>query len=175
MIFTKTKIKGLYIIELKPKVDERGYFQRVFDLNEFKKRKINFKMVQANQSMSLKKGLIRGVHMQLPPKSEGKLIQCIKGSIFDLVIDLRLNSKTYGQWFGLTLSANKSMIYVPKGCAHGFQALEDNTIVQYPVSEYYSPDYEIGIRWNDPFFKIKWPIKKIIISKKDSSWSNFNI
>mgnify|MGYP001610675715 CR=1 FL=1 len=173
MIFTKTKIQGLYIIEPEPKIDKRGYFQRVYDATEFKKNGINFKIVQANQSMSFKKGLIRGIHMQKPPKSEDKLIQCISGSIFDVTIDLRLNSKTYGQWFGTTLLVNKGMIYIPKGCAHGFQALENNTIVQYPVSAYYSLEYEIGIRWNDQFFNIKWPVKKVALSKKDSNWPDF--
>ena len=108
-----------------------------------------------------------------PPKSEDKLIQCIKGSIFDVVIDLRNNSKTYGQWMGKVMDTNSKMLLVPKGCAHGFQALEDNTIIQYPVSEYYSPKDEMGVRWNDPLFHIKWPIKKVIVSEKDSKWPNF--
>jgi len=113
--------------------------------------------------------------MQKFPKSEDKLIQCIKGSIFDVVIDLRPDSKTYGKWIGVVLEANQKMIFVPKGCAHGFQALENDTIIQYPASEYYSPRHEIGIRWNDPYFKIKWPLKKIQVSKKDASWPNFVI
>ena len=173
MIFTKTKIDGVVIVEMEPKKDKRGYFQRIYDDNEFKKAGINFKFVQVNQSMSFNKGAIRGIHMQKSPKSEDKLIQCINGSIFDVVIDLRLESKTYGKWFGIILLANKKMIYVPKGCAHGFQALENNTIIQYPDSQYYTPIYEIGIRWNDPFFNIKWPIKKAILSEKDTRWPDF--
>ncbi len=173
MIFAKTKIDGVIIVELEPKRDERGYFQRVYDDLKFKRRGINLKFVQINQSMSQHKGTIRGIHMQKSPRSEDKLIQCIKGSIFDVVIDLRTKSKTYGQWLGKVLEANKKMMFVPRGCAHGFQALENDTIIQYPVSEYYSPRHEIGIRWNDPFFDIKWPIKKAVLSKKDSNWPDF--
>jgi len=173
MIFTKTKIKGVIIIDPESKPDERGYFQRIYDKNEFKKHGIDLKTVQINQSMSLRKGTIRGPHMQKPPKSEDKLMQCIQGSIFDVVVDLRVESKTYGQWIGEILQANGKKLFIPKGCAHGFQALSDNTIIQYPVSEYYSPSYEIGIRWNDPFFRIDWPIKKVIISEKDSAWPDF--
>ncbi len=173
MIFTKSKIDGVIIVTLEPKTDKRGYFQRIYDAAEFKKQRISLGIVQINQSMSIRKGTIRGLHMQKSPKSEYKLIQCIKGSIFDVVIDLRSKSKTYGQWLGKVLEANKEMMFVPKGCAHGFQALENNTIVQYPTSEYYSPEYEIGIRWNDPYFKIKWPIKKSFVSEKDASWFDF--
>lgn len=173
MIFTKSKIDGVIIITLEPKTDERGYFQRIYDYSFFKKLEMNSKFVQVNQSMSLKKGLIRGIHMQKFPKSEGKLVQCIRGSIFDVVIDLRSRSKTYGQWLGKALEANKEMMFMPKGCAHGFQALENNTIVQYSTTEYYSPEYETGIRWNDPFFGIQWPLKKAIVSEKDASWPDF--
>ena len=175
MIFSKTKIDGVAIVEIEPRKDERGYFQRIYDALKFKKKGINFKFVQINQSMSQHKGTIRGINMQKFPKSEDKLIQCIKGSIFDVVIDLRPDSKTYGKWIGVVLEANQKMIFVPKGCAHGFQALENDTIIQYPASEYYSPRHEIGIRWNDPYFKIKWPLKKIQVSKKDASWPNFVI
>ena len=123
--------------------------------------------------MSLTKGAIRGIHMQKAPKSEDKLIQCIKGAIFDVIVDLRLGSKTYGKLIGEILYENKKMMYVPKGCAHGFQALEENTIIQYPVSQYYTPNYEMGIRWNDPFFNIKWPVKNVTVSEKDSAWPDF--
>jgi len=173
MIFTKTKIKDVYIVNTRPKIDNRGYFQRIFDIDEFRKIGIDFKIVQMNQSMSLQKGTVRGPHLQKPPKSEDKLIQCIKGSIFDVVIDLRSNSKTYGQWIGETLDANNKMMLVPRGCAHGFQALENNTIIQYPVSAYYKREYEVGIRWDDLFINIDWPIKKVIVSEKDSEWPDF--
>ncbi len=176
MIFTKTKIEGIYMLEPEPKTDERGYFQRMYCVNEFANQGIDFKIVQINQAMSLRKGTIRGPHMQKPPKSEDKLMQCIRGSIFDVSIDFRKESPTFGQWVGNLLSKkNKKMVFIPKGIMHGYQVLEDNTIVQYPVSQFYSPDDVIGIRWDDPFFKIEWPIKDVIISKIDKSWPLFSL
>lgn len=169
MIIKKTKIDGVYIIEPELKKDNRGYFTRIFCQKELKD--IRFNVVQINRSMTLKKGTIRGPHMQKYPRGEEKLVQCIRGSIFDVAIDVRKNSKTYGQWVGNVLSLqNNKMSYIPKEIIHGFQALEDNTIVQYPVSEYYYPESVIGIRWNDPYFNIKWPIKKVIVSDIDASW-----
>lgn len=176
MIFTKTKIKGIYVVEPEPKKDERGYFQRIYDINEFRDHSIDFKIVQVNQAMSLKKGTIRGPHMQKAPNSDDKLMQCIKGSIFDVSIDFRRESSTFGQWVGNMVSEeNKKMIFIPKGIMHGYQVLEDNTVVQYPVSQFYSPQDVIGIRWDDPFFKIEWPIKDVIVSKKDKSWPPFSL
>ncbi|MFH1827586.1 MAG: dTDP-4-dehydrorhamnose 3,5-epimerase [bacterium] len=174
MIFTKTKIKGVYLIELEPKTDERGYFERIYCVNEFVEQGINFKIVQVNQAMSFKKGTIRGPHMQKFPKSEDKLMQCIRGSVFDVSIDFRKESLTFGQWVGNLLSEeNKKMVFVPKGIMHGYQALEDGTTVWYPVSEFYSQKDVIGIRWDDPFFKIEWPIKNVIASKIDKNWPLF--
>ncbi len=156
------------------KIDKKGYFERLYCFNEFKDQGINFKIVQVNHVMSLRKGIIRGPHMQNPPKSEDKLIQCIKGSIFDIAIDLREGSLTFGKWLGNLLSEeNKKMIFMPKGIMHGYQILEDNTVVQYPVSEFYSPQNVIGIRWNDPFFHIDWPIEDAIVTEKDMKWSLF--
>lgn len=174
MIFTKTKIKGVFLVDPEPKTDERGYFQRVYCVDEFVEQGIDFKIVQVNQAMSLKKGTIRGPHMQKYPKAEAKLMQCIRGSVFDVSIDLRKESPTFGQWIGnLLTEENKKMIFVPKGIMHGYQALEDGATVQYPVSEFYSPKDVTGIRWDDPFFKIEWPIKKVIASKIDKNWSPF--
>ncbi len=176
MIFTKTKIEGIYVVEPDPKTDERGYFQRVYDINEFKDHSIDFKIVQVNQAMSLRKGTIRGPHMQKAPNSEDKLMQCVKGSIFDVSIDFRKESPTFGQWVSNILTEmNKKMVFIPKGIMHGYQVLEDNTVVQYPVSQFYSPDDVIGIRWDDPFFKIEWPIKDVITSKIDKTWPLFSL
>jgi len=176
MIFTKTKIEGIYVVEPKPKTDARGHFQRMYCVNEFANQEIDFKIVQINQAMSSKKGTIRGPHMQKPPNSEDKLMQCIRGSIFDVSIDFRKESPTFGKWVGNLLSwENKKMVFIPKGIMHGYQVLEDNTVVQYPVSQFYSPDDVIGIRWDDPFFKIGWPIKDVIISKIDESWPLFSL
>ena len=171
MIFKRTKIQGVYIIELEQKIDERGYFARVFSKDQFKKHSANFSVIQINRAMSLKRGIIRGLHMQKRPKAEDKLTQCLSGSIFDVAVDLRKNSKTYGQYVSdLISSDNKKMMLIPKGCAHGFQALENNTVVQYCVSQYYSPKYEVGVRWDDPSLNIPWPIKKALVSKKDANW-----
>lgn len=176
MIFTKTKIEGICIVELEPKTDERGCFQRVYDIKEFKGHGIDFKIVQVNNVMSLRKGTIRGPHMQKAPNSEDKLMQCAKGSIFDVSIDFRKESPTFGQWIGnLLTEKNKKMVFVPKGIMHGYQVLEDNTTVEYPVSQFYSPYDVIGIRWDDPFFKIEWPIKDVIVSKIDKSWPFFSL
>lgn len=170
MIFHKTKIKGLYIIEPNPKVDKRGAFARNFCKKELTKEGLIFDIAQINQSLTKKEGTIRGMHFQKEPKSESKIVQCLKGKIYDVVIDLRKNSSTYGQWMSKELDdKNKTMFFIPKGFAHGFQTLVDDCVVQYFVSEFYSPEHESGVRWNDPFFNIKWPIKNPILSEKDKN------
>jgi len=176
MIFTETEISGVYVIKPQSKNDHRGYFERIYCLDEFNREKIDFKIVQINRSLSFSKGAIRGIHMQKSPKSEDKLISCIQGSVFDVVIDLRKDSKTFGKWIGNTLSSgNKKMVFIPKGVAHGTQSLENNTVIQYPVSEFYSPDHAIGIRWNDPYFKISWPIREnVVVSDIDAGWQLFS-
>lgn len=171
MIFTKTKIKGVFIIGLEPRGDDRGYFTRVFCKNELKEQNIPYNIVQINRSLSANKGTIRGLHFQRNPKEEDKIVQCLKGRIFDVALDLRKDSDTYGKWVGEELSAsNKKMLLVPRGCAHGFQTLEKDTLVEYFVSQYYSPKTESGIRWDDPYFKVGWPLKRVTTSKKDSEW-----
>ncbi|MCL5434975.1 MAG: dTDP-4-dehydrorhamnose 3,5-epimerase [Patescibacteria group bacterium] len=174
MIIKKTKINGVYILEPELRTDKRGYFTRVFGKDELRKNSIKYDIVQINRSLTKEKGMIRGLHFQKYPKQEDKIVQCLQGSVFDVAIDLRPKSKTYGKWVGKILTAkDMNMFLIPKGFAHGFQALEKNCIVQYFVSEYYSPKYELGIRWNDPKFKIKWPIKKVIVSEKDAGWPEY--
>lgn len=171
MIIKKTKLEGVFTIDLEPRADNRGYFTRVFAQEEFNKHKIPFSIVHANRSLTVDKGTIRGLHYQIYPKQEDKIIQCLKGSIFDVALDLRKGSKTYGKWVGEVLSAeNMRMLLVPKGFAHGFQALQKNCIIEYFVSQAYAPKHERGHRWNDPAFNIKWPIKNAILSDKDSNW-----
>ena len=171
MKFTKTKIKGVYIITPEPREDSRGYFTRVFAKEELKKIGIDFSIVHINRSLTVDKGTIRGIHYQKAPREEDKIIQCLSGKIFDVALDLRRNSRTFGQWISQVLdSKNKKMLLLPKGCAHGFQTLEKNTIVEYFVTEYYAPYSELGIRYNDPFFNIDWPIKNAIVSEKDANW-----
>jgi len=171
MIFQKTKIEGVYIIEPELKTDDRGFFTRTFCKDELSKLGIEFTIVQANVSFSKKRGTLRGMHFQNDPKAEGKIVQCLKGAVYDVVVDLRKNSKTYGQWVAEELTHNdKKMLLVPKGLAQGFQTLSDDCELQYFMSEFYHPDYASGVRWDDPFFNITWPIENPILSEKDKSW-----
>ncbi len=175
MIFEKTKIDGVYIITQEPRIDERGYFSRIFAKEELKKHGIAFNVKHGNRSLSRDKGTVRGMHYQTYPKQEDKIVHCIQGSIFDVAIDLRKKSKTYGQWVGEILTGeNRKMLLVPKGFAHGFQTLEKDCLVEYFVTQYYAPKYEQGIRWDDPAFSIDWPIKKAIVSDKDGRWPFFS-
>lgn len=174
MKFKETKIKGVFIITPDPREDSRGYFARVFAKEELKKVGVSFSIVHINRSFSKDKGIIRGLHYQKTPHQEDKIIQCLQGKIFDVVVDIRPNSKTFGQWAGEVLDPmSKKMILVPKGCAHGFQTLKKNSLVEYFVTEYYAPSFESGIRYNDPRLVIDWPIKNAIVSKKDGSWPDF--
>jgi len=175
MIFNETKLKGVYVIEIEPKEDKRGFFARTWCREEFKKMGLHTDFVQCNVSLSLKKGTIRGLHYQIHPYEEVKLVSCIRGSIFDVVVDLRPDSKTYKEWFSTKLTEdNGKIIYVPKGCAHGIQTLEDNTKIFYQVSQYYHPESERGIRFDDPTFNIKWPYtENITISDKDKNLKDF--
>lgn len=170
MKFCKTKIKGVYIITPEPKRDKRGYFLRAFCKKELKSARIDFNIVQANLSFTKKKGTIRGLHFQKPPHWEEKIVQCLRGRIYNVVLDVRKNSPTFGKWISTELSEkNKKMVLTPKGCANGFQALTDNCGLLYFMSEYYAPESASGVRWNDSAFNIKWPIKKIILSEKDKN------
>ncbi len=174
MIFTETKLKGAYIIELETLEDERGFFARSFCQREFEKHGLNLRVVQCNVSYNKKKGTLRGMHYQVPPHEEAKLVSCIRGAIYDVIIDLRPDSATYCQWFALELSAeNYKMLYVPEGFTHGFQTLEDNTIVFYLMSESYRPESARGVRWDDPVFGIRWPLPNRVMSKKDLSYPDF--
>lgn len=175
MLFQSTKLPGAYLIDLEKKGDERGFFARVFCQNEFDQNQLETNFIQVNNSLSAQKGTLRGIHYQLHPKSEVKLVRCIKGSLFDVIVDLRADSATFGQWFGAELSAeNRRMMYVPRGFGHAFLTLEDNTEALYMVSEAYSPQHERGIRWDDPRFNIAWPSPPSIISDKDRNHPMFD-
>jgi dTDP-4-dehydrorhamnose 3,5-epimerase len=174
MIFKETVLKDAYIIELQKFSDSRGFFARAFCENEFADHGITFHVVQANTSYSSEKHTLRGMHYQEKPHQEAKLIKCIKGAIFDVIVDMRPVSPTYKGWLGVELSEeNRKMLYVPEGFAHGFLTLEDDTEVYYPVTEFYTPGAEKGIRWDDPAFNINWPAKAEIISEKDQNWPLF--
>lgn len=176
MQFTKTTLEGAYIIEPQKFEDERGMFARTWCRKEFEAHGLVTNMVQSNISLSKNKGTLRGLHYQSAPYAEAKLMRCTKGAIYDVCIDLRQDSETYKQWFGVELTEkNYRMLYVPEGFAHGYEILEDNTEVFYLVSEFYHPEAEKGVRWNDPCFQIDWPIKTdIIISDKDKCWPDFS-
>jgi dTDP-4-dehydrorhamnose 3,5-epimerase len=175
MKYIETPLSGLYVIELEKREDARGFFARFFDDKEFDGRGLKNIIVQANTSFSVKKGTMRGMHFQKAPHAETKFIRCIKGSIYDVAIDLRPESPTHKQWFGIELSAdNRRHLFVPQGFAHGFVTLEDDSEVIYLVSEYYTPDAEGGVRFDDPAFNIKWPVRITEASDKDKSWPDYN-
>lgn len=173
MIFSPTPLKGSYIIETEPFADSRGWFARYFDKKEFEKINHGKEWVQMNHSFTAVKGTIRGMHYQTAPYKEIKLIRCITGAVFDVIVDIRKGSPTFLQWFGVELSAqNKKMIYIPEGFAHGFQSLSDNAELLYYHSEYYTPGAEDGIRYNDPCIRIDWPLPASIISERDAAHPN---
>lgn len=175
MKFEQTEIEGLRIIHPNLQTDERGFFLKYYHSKEFKKNGIDFEITQVNQSQTRKKGTIRGIHFQRKPYEEAKIVQCLKGRVYDIVIDLRKNSLTYGKWHAEMLdSTNRKVIFIPKGFAHGFQTIEDNTEVLYLMSSEYSSSHSSGIRWDDPFFKINWPEKPSFIAEKDKNWPLFN-
>lgn len=169
MIFNETKLKGAYIIEIEPIEDDRGFFARSFCRKEFEQYGLNLCIVQCNISFNKKKGTLRGMHYQAVPHEEAKLVSCTKGSIYDVIIDLRSGSPTYCRWISVEISAeNRKMLYIPEGFAHGFQTLEDDTEVFYQMSEFFHPESARGVRWDDPVFGIEWPEQGFkIISEKD--------
>lgn len=176
MIFKETRLKGAYVIELEQVPDERGFFARSFCQKEFEEHGLNSRIVQCNISYNKKKGTLRGMHYQVAPYEEAKVVSCISGAIYDVIIDLRPESETYRHWFAVELSGNNfKMLYIPEGFAHGFQTLKDNTIVFYQMSEFYHPECARGVRWNDSAFRITWPEvnSRHIISDKDQSYLDY--
>ena len=175
MIFTQTPLGGAFVIDLEKKGDERGFFARAFCQKEFSDHGLIDRFVQANNSLSAIRGTMRGMHYQLAPKAETKLVRCIRGALYDLILDLRKESPTFGQSFGAELTAeNRRMMYVPKGFAHGFITLQPDTEAFYFVDEFYSPEHERGVRWDDPKFKLNWPAQPTVISDKDRKHRDFD-
>ncbi|MGA2911362.1 MAG: dTDP-4-dehydrorhamnose 3,5-epimerase [Candidatus Levyibacteriota bacterium] len=166
-----TKLQGVKVIEPDKFDDNRGYYLKSFEKKAFREQGIDFDIVQVSHSSNQAKGTIRGMHFQLEPFAQDKIIFCVKGKVFDIAIDLRKNSATYGEWYGLELSEeNKQILYIPKGFAHGFETLVDNTEVIYFISEVYSKEHESGIKWNEVAFGIDWPLEPTVISEKDQKW-----
>lgn len=170
MTFTETKLKGLFIVEIKRFEDPRGLFANTFHRDTFKKQVLATDWEQSSVSFNKDKGILRGLHYQLPPKEQIKLVRCSRGAVFDVAVDLQKDSETYLQWFGIELTQdNYKALYIPPGFAHGFQTLEENTEIFYQIAGEYAPKLERGIRWNDPTLKIQWPIPSPILSEKDSA------
>lgn len=175
MQFFETEVNDAYIIDLDKHEDDRGYFARAWCKSEFEDMGLKSSIAQCNLSFNYKKGTLRGMHYQATPYEEVKMVRCTHGKILDVIIDLRKNSSTYMQWIGVELSAeNNKMLYVPEGFAHGYQTLEDNSVVHYQVTEFYHPGSEQGIRWNDPAFELKFPLEITVISDKDSSHPDYS-
>lgn len=177
MIFKETKLHGAYTVELEPFVDERGFFARGWCKTEFERHGLKADLCQCNLSGNKRKGTLRGMHYQIPPYSETKYIRCIRGSVYDVIIDLRKDSPTYKQWNGVVLSAdNRIGYYVPEGFAHGYLTLEDDSEVLYLTTAFYNHDAEDAVRWDDQAFSIDWPLKngqELIISDKDKIHDNW--
>jgi dTDP-4-dehydrorhamnose 3,5-epimerase len=171
MLFRTCEIAGAWVVEPQPLRDERGYFVRAWCRREFEDHGIEFAPLQANMGFSRRKGTIRGLHYQVAPAIEAKLVRCTRGSLFDVVVDIRPESPTYRAWHGTTLSAeNGCMLFVPEGCAHGYQTLVDDTEMHYMTSAFYAPNEARGARYDDPAFAIHWPLPPGYVSAQDRSW-----
>jgi dTDP-4-dehydrorhamnose 3,5-epimerase len=171
MRFTETSVAGARVIDPSPHQDDRGRFMRAWCAREFVENGINFVPVQSNMGFSIHKGTVRGMHFQVAPALEAKLVRCTRGSMFDVALDLRPESPTFGKWYGTELSAeNGRMLFVPEGCAHGYQTLEDATEMYYMASEFYTPSAARGARFDDPKFGIQWPLPATAMSEQDRNW-----
>lgn len=175
MIFLETSLQGAYVIEVEKLEDERGFFARSWCVGEFAAKGLDPHLVQCNVSFNKRKGTLRGLHYQIPPHAEVKLVRCTKGSLFDVIVDLRKDSPTFLKWVGVELTAsNHRMLYIPKLFAHGFQTLEDNTEIFYQMSEFYEPAASKGLRWNDPRLGIRWPDIGGVMSQRDQTYPDLD-
>jgi len=171
MLFITTPIRSAYLIDPSQHLDDRGRFMRAWCIREFADNGLQFVPIQANLGFSRCKGTLRGMHFQVAPALEAKLVRCTKGAMYDLVLDLRPESPTYGKSYGVELSAeNGRMLFLPEGCAHGYQTLEDSTEMYYMTSAFYTPEAARGVRFDDPAFQIEWPLRPTVISEQDRNW-----
>lgn len=174
MIFTETKLCGAFVVEPERHEDERGFFARTWCRREFEARGLDAGLAQCDISYNRKRGTLRGMHYQNPPHAEAKLVRCTRGAVYDVIIDLRPGSPTSGRWVAAELTeTNRRMLYVPQGFAHGFQTLEDDTEVAYQVSEFYHPEAARCVRWDDPAFRISWPLEVTVIAPRDRDCPDF--
>src|SRR2546425_9619297 len=174
MIFTPTELAGVVLIPPERIPDERGFFTKTWGEDDFEANGLNPRMVARNLSFNRQTGTLRGMHFQRAPHAEAKLICALNGAIYDVALDLRRDSPTFGRWVARELRADSGeMLYVPEGCAHGFITLEPNTTVEYLISAFYAPDAAAGVRWNDPAFNIDWPVQPTAMSERDRAWPDF--
>jgi dTDP-4-dehydrorhamnose 3,5-epimerase len=174
MRFEATKIPGLFLVDPEPLEDERGFFARTWCRREFAAHGLNPDLAQCSISFNRRRGTLRGMHHQLPPHAEAKLVRVTRGAIFDVAVDLRPESPTFRGWFGCELTdANRRMLYVPEGMAHGFLTLADTTEVAYQISAFHRPEASHGVRWDDPAFAIRWPERPAVISERDRAYPDF--
>jgi dTDP-4-dehydrorhamnose 3,5-epimerase len=175
MRFTETELAGAFVIDLERREDDRGFFARAWCEEEFAAQGLDTRVSQCNVSFNERRGTLRGLHYQVPPHAEVKIIRCTSGAVYDVIVDLRPESQTYTRWIGVELTAdNRRMLYVPEGFAHGYVTLEDETETYYQVSAPYAPEAERGARWDDPAFGIEWPeAEQLVISEKDRNWPDF--
>ena len=175
MRFIATRLQGVTIIEPEPLEDDRGFFARVWCRQEFEAQHLETRLAQCSISVNRLKGTLRGLHYQDEPYPETKVVRCTAGAIYDVAVDVRRPSATFKQWVAVELTAtNRRMLYIPAGVAHGLLTLEDNTEVFYQISEFYHPECARGVRWNDPAFKIEWPLKPVVISPRDQQYPDFD-
>jgi len=175
VVFVETKLPGVYIIEVEKMEDERGFFARTFCQHEFEAHGLNPRLAQCSVSFNRRKGTLRGLHYQIAPHEEAKLVRCTMGAIYDVAVDLRRDSPTFKQWVAVELTVdNGRMFYIPAGFAHGFQTLVDNAEVYYQISEFHHPEFARGVRWNDPAFGVQWPLRVgLILSERDRSYADY--
>jgi len=174
MIFAQTTLEGAYLVDIEKREDERGFFARSWCQKEFEAQGLNPRLVQCDISFSAKKGTLRGMHYQTKPYEEAKLVRCTRGSIYDVIVDIRPQSRTFARHLGIVLTPESyRMLYVPEGFAHGFLTLSDDTEVFYQMSEFYAPECARGFRWNDPAFGIAWPSEVLVISDNDRGHADF--
>jgi dTDP-4-dehydrorhamnose 3,5-epimerase len=174
VIFSETKLPGAFLIRPERLEDERGFFARTFCVQEFAAHGIDSRIVQRSVSSNRRRGTLRGIHYQLPPHRENKLVSCSRGAIYDVIVDLRPDSASYRQWLGVTLTADSfDALFVPAGCGHGFITLEAETVVRYDISEFHAPEFARGVRFDDPAFAIEWPMAPAVISERDLAFPPF--
>jgi dTDP-4-dehydrorhamnose 3,5-epimerase len=174
IVVAETGLAGVLVVEPERHVDQRGWFARAYCRREFAEHGIDFVPVQISISSNTRRGTLRGLHFQVPPQSEAKLVLCTRGAAFDVAADLRPDSPTYRRWTSVELTAaSRRAIYVPAGCAHGFETLEDDTELLYLISEFYEPSLQQGVRWDDPALEVEWPVKPTVLSERDRSFPDF--